>query len=193
MPNFGMLIKGHNKRILEEHMKKEHENEEKVKQKEKKPTRGRPKTIVKKDCTCQRNHPCPLEGKCNLKNVIYQTIVNLDNVPDRFYIGQAKDFKLRYNNHQQSFRNKNLDENCNLKDEIWELKESGRSFKLKWKILRHCKAYMTGDKSCCLCLDEKLTIQDHLEDPENINKDPMVQTPCLHKYFYKIANAKDDT
>ena len=63
MPNFGMLIKGHNNHILKQHIKKEHEVQEIKRQNDKKPSRGRPKTIIKKDCNCNRNTLCPLQGK----------------------------------------------------------------------------------------------------------------------------------
>ena len=187
MPNLGMLIKGKNKRILEDHIRSEHEKDEIKKQGEEKKTRGRPKTIIRKDCTCQRNKPCPLEGNCNVTDVVYQATILLEDSTSKYYVGQAKDFKERYRNHLATFRNKNIAQICNLKDYIWELKESGLVFTLSWKILRKSKAYKPGDRCCLLCLDEKLSILDVFKDPDNINKDLMIQRPCLHRHAYRIS------
>ena len=48
MPNFGMLIKGHNSRILDEHLKAVIENELIQRQLILPTTRGRPKTVIEK-------------------------------------------------------------------------------------------------------------------------------------------------
>merc|ERR1712150_358335 len=131
IPNFGMVIKDHKCQILRQHIKKEHENEYISRQNDKKQFRGRPKTITKKDCNCNKNTPYSLLGKCNLQDVIYQATVDLD---DTYYIGQAKDSKLRYNNHQTSSHNKNLDQNCYLEVEVWKLKD--------WSIVIHCHLFL---------------------------------------------------
>ena len=155
MPNFAMVIRNNNKRILEEHVRKEHEKEETKKQSETK-RRGRPKTIIRKECTCQAATPCTLEGHCNVVDVIYEATTNAPETTDRYYVGQAKDFNVRYRNHQTSFRNKATHQVCNLKDEVWSLKDTGKEFTLTWKILRKSKSYKPGDKSCALCLDENI-------------------------------------
>ena len=126
-----------------------------------------------------------------MNDVIYRANVNVPETTDRYYLGQAKDFKLRYRNHMLTFRNKKVDQVCNLKDEIWSLKENEKEFTLSWRIVRKSKSYKPGNKCCNLCLDEKLCIQDAFKDPNNINKDQMVQRPCLHKHFYSISNYKD--
>lgn len=187
MPNFEMMIKNHNKRILDDYMKHEQEEEEKRRQKESKPTRGRPKVIGKKDWNCQNSTQCPMNGRCNQQNVIYKAVINIQEETCKYYVGQATDFKLRYRNHQTSFRNRDSDQKCNLKDEVWLLKDRGKLFNLEWEVLRRSSAYKPGNDMCCLCLDEKLTIMDVFDDRQNINKDKMIQKPCLHKKFYKIT------
>ena len=47
-----------------------------------------------------------------------------------------------------------------LSKHIWGLKRAGKSYDIKWKILRRARAYSNCSKRCNLCLAEKLAILD---------------------------------
>ena len=86
-------------------------------------------------CDCQDPQKCPLQGKCLSTNVVYHADVIPDNNEETsFYIGLAEKFKPRFNNHNHSFRKQNLKISTELSKKIWELKEKGVSFTIKWKI-----------------------------------------------------------
>ena len=51
---------------------------------------------------------CPLENKCNLDNVIYQANISTteNDTNDKAYVGMTNlNWKFRYYNHLQSFKN----------------------------------------------------------------------------------------
>ena len=171
MPNFSMLIKGHNSRILNEHLKQVSENEQIQRQLILPRTRGRPKTVTEKECTCQRNMPCPLNGKCNVKEVIYEARVHVVNDNTTNYLGQALDFKKRYRNHMSSFNNRDCYQSCNLKDKIWAIQDERKDFTVEWRVKRQSAAYKPGGSMCCLCLDENLSIRQVYGDQNNLKID----------------------
>ena len=150
--------------------------------------RGRPKRTEKPKCNCNSTHPCPLDGQCNVQNVIYGAELDIEEENEsKIYVGQAQNFKDRWYNHIASFHNKDLEQNCNLKDMVWKLKDEGKAFTIKWKILRYSKAYEPGSRYCQLCLDEKLSIFDIWGRLTTINKDKAIMKPCIHKYKHSIT------
>ena len=57
------------------------------------------------NCNCQNSSTCPMDGKCNDQNIIYQAEVTTSTSRET-YIGLCDTtFKLRYRNHVCSFRN----------------------------------------------------------------------------------------
>ena len=191
MPNFGKIIKGINKRTLNDFDEEQKKKLDEEKRKEKK-SKGRPKYLAKKECTCDRTHPCPLDNKCNRSNIIYQATLESENqeYDGKFYIGSATDFKDRWNNHNYTFRNLNSNQECSLKDLVWEMKDKDLLFTIKWKVLRQSKAYQPGDDFCLLCMDEKLSIMEKVNDVNLINRDINTNEKCLHKSKFAITNWK---
>ena len=63
--------------------------------------------IVKKiECNCKSRSDCPMDGLCNLDNVVYQAIIypKEDISNKKYYIGvSSTNFKIRYGNHKYSF------------------------------------------------------------------------------------------
>ena len=154
--------------------------------------RGRPKYVTKKECNCEATHPCPLESKCNRNDVVYKAEISSTNieVDKSYYIGGAKHFKQRYANHLTTFRNKNIQQECSLKDFVWDLKDRGISFTIKWQILKESRSYKAGDNKCTLCLDEKLYILENSNDRKLINKDIQNMERCRHKSKFLVLNWK---
>ena len=61
MPNFGKILKGLNKGIIKDYMEQQ-KKEIDMKTRTSKKSKGRPKYLVKKECNCDKTHPCPLEN-----------------------------------------------------------------------------------------------------------------------------------
>ena len=122
--------------------------------------------------------------------MVYKAKIQSENeyVNNNYYIGGAIKFKERWSNHLYSFKNKNSNQECALKDFVWKLKTEKIKFTMEWSILRQSKSYQTGDKACLLCLDEKLSIMENSKDPKLINKDLNIGGKCLHKSILLINN-----
>ena len=74
---------------------------------------------------CKTKINCPMNGLCNLKNVVYQAIIfPKENIKDRkTYIGISSfRWKLRYNNHIHSFSHECLRNQMALSKHFWKLK-----------------------------------------------------------------------
>ena len=86
LPNIGARIAGHNKKILR---KAEEKKAEGV------------KTGVK-PCNCQKSKvaECPTPGACNTDGVIYKATVSSSDGRKEYYVGLAKNFKLRFAGHK---------------------------------------------------------------------------------------------
>ena len=64
-------------------------------------------TDASKECNCRQNASCALSGKCLTESVVYQaTVTREDTKEEKTYVGHTRgQFKTRYNNHTNSFRN----------------------------------------------------------------------------------------
>ena len=123
-PNMGQIISGHNKKLIREHYNKI--------EKASNPNK------VERTCNCQRRNPCPLDGKCLLKDVLYKGVCSGDGVADKTYIGlTATTFKERYANHKMSFNNVKYKNETTLSSYFWKLKSDNRNPSIKFSIIRY--------------------------------------------------------
>ena len=103
----------------------------------------------------------PLENKCNLDNTVYQANISAkenDNI-DKAYIGMTSlNWKFRYYNHLQSFRNPPLRNQTALYKYYWDLKELGVTPVINWKIIKRSSLTNSLHGKCNLCLEEKMCI-----------------------------------
>ena len=83
-------------------------------------------------CNCRVKESCPLQGKCRYENIVYRAVVNQgDKETEQSYIGiSSEEFKLRYKNHNSSFRHKHKEAETTLSKYIWELKDKGKEAKV---------------------------------------------------------------
>ena len=85
---------------------------------------------------CRRKGECPLGGRCNAKNVVYQACISPvehNNDGERVYIDiSTGNWKLY--NHRHSFSNPRLGNQTALSKCLWNLKDQGLTYQMKWKI-----------------------------------------------------------
>ena len=141
--------------------------------------------------TCWNQANCPLDGKCLSSEIIYQaTVTREDNNNQETYIGLTEtSFKLRYNNHTNSFRNSNKRHSTTLSQYIWTLKDNSIPYSLKWNIIAKGSAYSTSSKSCNLCIREKYYIfcQPHLATLNSRNE---LAADCRHRRKHLLISYK---
>ena len=72
---------------------------------------------------------------------------------------------------------------------IWELKSKGKSYEIKWSIMKRAKPYQPGTNHCSLCTQEKLCII-------NANKETLLNqiseliSKCRHENKFYACNYK---
>ena len=71
------------------------------------------------------------------------------------------------------------------------MRERNEEVTINWKILRQSKAYKPGDDFCLLCMDEKLSIMEKVNDKKLINRDVNTNEKCLHKSKFAITKWKE--
>ena len=102
--NMSSMIKSHNKKIINEDVKE------------------------LKSCNCRVKSECPLNGQCQVTDVIYKCTVSSPDKPNKVYLGNAEDdFTKRFYNHRKSFNNESSANDTTLSKYIWELKETSNS------------------------------------------------------------------
>ena len=144
-----------------------------------------------KNCNCNRNVTCPLEGNCLTKGIVYQAAVTRqDNMETESYVGLTENtFKTRFTGHTSSFRNENQKHATSLSQYIWTLKDSDTPYSIKWKILANCKPYSPASKRCNLCLTEKYFI---ICKPElsSLNHRNELISACRHRRKHLLCSLK---
>ena len=179
MPNIRAKISSHNKSLL---VRREVE-----------PARIKP-------CNCQRSRECPLDGHCNVENVIYKAKVlqgdqGGDQEQGHEYVGLASKFKQRYYNHTASFRNEGKREATHLSRFILKLKDRGvEGFRVEWEVLAQETGYSRKSKRCQLCSREKVEILKLIgaRPRKALNKRDELYRRCMHRFKHQLGQLLRD-
>ena len=121
MPNVKSIIDAHNKRVLK--------------------TLEPEVASVEKSCNCRKKDQCSLHNQCLTKGIIYQaTVTSIEG--NEYYVGLTDtDFKVRFANHKQSFKNVVHSNQTELSKYVWRLKNAKVNYNITWKILGRARAY----------------------------------------------------
>ena len=138
-------------------------------------------------CSCPRNNPCPLDGKCLAKNVIYEAEVTQEDQTKNHYTGLCSTtFKARFGIHKQSFKNENLNQ-TSLSKFIWELKKQNVRYNVTWKILDRGQPFSPISGKCTLCIKEKFHILFRPTSADLNSRDEAFSN-CRHKISKLLTN-----
>ena len=120
----------------------------------------------------------------NVKTNLAQNVADItttDNNDTKTYIGvTSNDFKTRYRNHCKSINNIKYRNETELSKHIWQIKENGRSYEVKWGIIKQFTTPFNSKKSY-LCLEEKLLILKSRK--KLLNKRSDLFNTCRHVAF----------
>jgi hypothetical protein len=166
MPNMKTIISGHNKKLLRN---------------------DSTNLKINGQCNCRNPEECPLDKKCLAQAIVYKASVttSIHKTPKVYFGATELPFKFRFRNHEQSFKNPNKRNDTQLAKHIWELKEKGSDFQIKWEIQRQCSPYQCGSRRCDLCLSEKYVILLH-NDRDLLNKRSELMSSCRHRAKFKM-------
>ena len=166
MKNMGSIIAAHNNKILSA-----------------KPTSEIPTRL----CNCNRNNPCPLDGKCLSQSIVYKATVTAPSAPDKVYFGlTANTFKERYGGHKHTIETDRSYNPTALSGHVWKLKDRGLSPSIRYEIAHKATSYQCGSRKCDLCIFEKTAIA--LANTESLlNKRSEIVSTCRHRanFTYK--------
>ena len=143
-------------------------------------------------CNCRVKNECPLNGQCQTPPVIYRADeVNDSNDEGKFYFGLADTtFKERYRNYIRDFKHEKCENSIELAKHIWQLKRDNISFSVKWTIIT--KVYGSPNPLLCkLCLTEKLSIINFINDGNMLNKRSELLSRCRHLKKHLLRNVKE--
>ena len=88
------------------------------------------------------------------------------------------------------FKNRAYETETMLSRYIWQLKDKGLTYNIKWKILKYSKAYSPITQTCRLCFDEQMLILKHSSDPAFLNKRDELFSKCRHRLKHLLCKVK---
>ena len=139
-------------------------------------------------CNCLTGRECHLNGNCLTKEVIYRADVVEEDGTTNTYTGlTGSTFKERFYGHTSSFKNRDDGHSTTLSSHIWNLKESGMKYELKWRIIDRGKKFNPKNRKCNLCLKEKYHI---IFKPSgaSLNKRSELFSTCRHRWQQLLEN-----
>ena len=169
-PNIGMIIAGHNKKLLDDFYKERN-----------------PANHFARTCNCRANNVCPLDGNCLQKNTLYNAKITAFGAPTKNYIGiAATTFKERHSNHKSAFNNRGY-QPTTLSTYYWKLKDRGKNPNVSFSTIRVVPSYSPECDRCRLCTAEKIEIMN--TDPSLIvNTRKEILSVCRHKKKFMLEN-----
>ena len=163
MPSIGSAIKRHNSKLLN------------------------PTNTDALPCNCQDKTKCPVPNACRTKAVVYTAVVTAEDA-ERIYHGSTEgEVKARISGHETSFRHRQYKKETTLSQYIWQLKDRGSEYQIKWSIELKAHSYSCGARRCDLCLSEKMVIA-RSRHGGLLNSRSELMAKCRHKNKFLLGN-----
>ena len=110
-------------------------------------------------CNCHIPIECPMEGECQVSDIIYKAEVLKEGEgrgEGHAYIGMASgEFKRRWYNHRQSFRDEGKEKSTELAKFIWNLKRRRVNYSVHFETLEFTSPYKKETGSSRMCTQER--------------------------------------
>ena len=163
--NISQIIKAHNSKVMNTHTT----------------------PVNTKECNCRNQANCPLDNRCLTTGLIYQATVHSSNGRTETYVGLTENsFKIRYNNHQSTFRHQDKQTSTELSKYIWDIKTSGHEYTITWRIIGRAKPCSVSSMKCNLCTLEKYYIIYHPNMCTLNSRSELIST-CRHSRKFTMA------
>ena len=139
------------------------------------------------NCTGQMG-PCPLEGHCLARSVVYGAEVIDSNLNSETYTClKSNTFKKRFYKHRSSFTHEDQEHETTLSSHIWDLKRKNLNFEIQWEIKEKAPAFNPVSRKCRICLREKYHIIFQSEGA-TLNQRSELSSTCRHRLSKLLAN-----
>ena len=140
-------------------------------------------------CVC-RDFPCPLNGLCETRNVVYQASVTTpDDGHTEHYVGVTNHFKSRYGGHRSDMNHSDGRKNSTLAKYVWTLKDANRQFDISWRIIDRGPLWSNVTRRCLLCDKEKFFII-YKRDMATLNSRREMFNTCRHRLSNLLSKTK---
>ena len=143
-------------------------------------------------CNCRGGpQSCPVGGSCQAKGVVYEaTVTELASGSKETYTGvTARRFKDRLYEHRTDMSKTANRTNSSLALHIWNLKDRGLNYDVKWKIKARGTKFNPSTKKCRICLKEKHFILYKREGATLNNRREIFNT-CTHRWTSLLSKLK---
>ena len=142
-------------------------------------------------CNCSgRLGPCPLDGNCQVKSVIYKaTVVESDNTTNTYTGLTGNTFKARFYKHRSTFEKEDHENPTTLSTHVWDLKKKTKNFNIQWSVIDRAQDYNPAKKKCRLCLKEKFYIIFQ-PDGATLNLRSELFSSCRHRLWKTLCKVK---
>ena len=143
-------------------------------------------------CNCRGGlQNCPVEGRCQTSGVVYEaTVTELGSGKSETYTGvTARRFKDRYYEHRTDMENAKNRTNSSLASHVWELKDKGVNYDVRWKIKARGTPYNPSTKKCRICLKEKHFIL-YKREGATLNSRREIFNSCTHRRKNLLSELK---
>ena len=171
MPNIAQAVAKHNVQILT----------------------GTPHAVqAQPGCNCRGGvDACPVQGRCLVRGVVYRaTVTETASGNTETYTGATGNtFKERYNGHKADMRHKKNRHNTTLADYVWDLKEEGKDFNVKWSIVDRATTFNPTTGKCRVCPKEKIHIL-YNQSGSTLNRRNEIFNTCRHRRQKLLENVK---
>ena len=97
------------------------------------------------------------------------------------------DFKSRFANHKQSFRNEAYSNQTELSKHVWQLKKAKVDYTTGWKILDRAQSYSNANKRCKLCTLHEFYIIC-IQELAALDKRTELASTCRHANNFLLKN-----
>ena len=99
-------------------------------------------------------------------------------------------YKERYRNHMRDFKHERYGNSTELAKYVWQLKLDNISFSVKWTVIT--KVYWSPNPLLCkLCLTEKVSIINFINDGNMLNKKSKLLSRFRHLKKHLLRNVKE--
>ena len=134
-------------------------------------------------CKCEGGPPdCPVQGDCRKTGVVYQASVE-DKQTGKIetYTGLTnRKFITRWKEHETDFEQPENRTSTKLSSHIWDLKDRGADYSVKWKLLERAPPFNPVRRKYLLCLKEKFYIM-YIPEGSTLNKRSEIFSICRHR------------
>ena len=106
----------------------------------------------------QKSEHLPDEGRSKEDPTVYKATVTSQNKSMAYYGSYETKFKIKYNNHKQSFKSENKKHATKLSKAVRNAEDAGVISLQGSFIVNRVPPYQCNSKVCQLCLAEKMLI-----------------------------------